>query len=126
VGVFSVTVDVGDQNGRRFVPIEVLVDTGATYTWMPASLLRDLGVTVVDQQEFILANGDSILRDVGQAMLRVDGKERITVIVFGEDDALSLLGAVTLEEMGLGVDPVNRRLIRVPGLAANLPPSTRP
>src|SRR5712692_7280959 len=36
VGVFRVTIELGDPQGRRFEPLEVLVGTGASYTWVPA------------------------------------------------------------------------------------------
>jgi hypothetical protein len=47
--------------------------------------------------------------------VRVDGRGRFTPCIFGDDGSNPLLGAVTLEEMGLGVDPVNRKLVEVEG-----------
>jgi hypothetical protein len=42
------------------------------------------------------------------------------IVVFGDEGALPLLGAVTLEEFGLGVDPIARKLIPVPGLLVRI------
>jgi clan AA aspartic protease len=116
VGTFNVRIECGDQQQRRFVGIDALVDTGASYTTLPASTLRDLDVKPMRRREFIMANGQRISRDVGQTWVRLNGHEVMTVVVFGDEGTIPLLGAVTLEEMGLGVDPLGRKLIDVPGL----------
>ena len=115
MGVFAVQLAVGDPQGERFETVEALVDTGASYTALPGSLLRRLGVPVVDQREFVLADGRRIEREIGEARVRLDGKTLTSIVVFADDGAQSLLGAVTLEEFGLGIDPVAQKLIPVPG-----------
>jgi len=97
------------------VPVEALVDTGASYTTLPASLLRELDVRAAGRRPLMLANGEMTTRDVGQTWVRLDGREVMTVVVFGDDGGPALLGAVTLEETGLGIDPLGRKLIEVPG-----------
>lgn len=116
MGTFSVRLQAGDTARERFVEIDALVDTGASYTMLPAPLLRDLGVSATASRAFMLANGQRTTREVGQAWVRLDGHEVMTVVVFGDEGGPILLGAVTLEEMGLGVDPLGKRLIDVPGL----------
>jgi predicted aspartyl protease len=54
---------------------------------------------------------------MAEAMARLDGQAGTTLVVFGEEGSQPLLGAYTLEGCGLAPDPVNRRLIHVPGLA---------
>lgn len=49
-------------------------------------------------------------------LAKIDGEPQPTIVVFGEPGCDALLGAVTLEEFGLGVDPIRRQLIPVPGL----------
>ena len=44
MGHFSVTFDVGNRDGSRFVPVDGMVDTGATFTQIPRSVLEALGV----------------------------------------------------------------------------------
>jgi predicted aspartyl protease len=116
MGTFSVTIEAGDPQGQRFRAVEALVDMGASYTMFPASLLRDLGVTPHGQRPFLLATGDTIVRDIGRMWVRIEGRMEMTIVVFGDDGGPLLLGAVTLEEFGLGVDPVARKLVPVPGL----------
>ncbi len=116
MGTFSVAVEIGNPEGMRYESVAALVDTGASYTSMPATILRRLGVPVRDQVTFILADGNQILRNVGQTWIRIDGKSVITLIVFGDEDAAPLLGAYTLQGLLLGVDTPNERLVPVPGL----------
>ncbi len=50
------------------------------------------------------------------ATVKVEGRETITWVTFGEEGTGALLGAYTLEGMFLGVDPYNQRLIPVHGV----------
>jgi aspartyl protease family protein len=113
---FSVRFQIGDPNGTRFEEVEALADTGSTFTCVPRALLQDLGVRPLRRQRFRLANGGVTENDVGRAMVRVEGLEGVTPVVFNEPGEPILLGAVTLEELLLGVDPVGQRLVPVEGL----------
>jgi len=115
-GTFRVNVEIGDPRGERFEPLEVLVDTGATYMWIPRSVLDRLGVTPAFRFPFILADGRQIDRDMAETQIRLNGHSRTTLVVFGDEGTLALLGAYTSEGFGLAADPVNRRLIPVPSL----------
>jgi len=44
MGTFSATIELGDPLGQRFESLDAVVDTGSTYTVVPASLLVRLGV----------------------------------------------------------------------------------
>ena len=116
MGTFRVPIEIGDPRGERYEQVEALVDTGATYTTAPASVLQRLGVTPHDRVPFILADGRRIERDVGQTWVRVDGKSVISLVVFAEEGVEPLLGAYTLEGVRLTVDPANQRLVPTPGL----------
>jgi clan AA aspartic protease len=116
VGTFSVPIQVGDPAGQWFIGIEALVDTGASDTFLPRSVLEQLGIQPVDRFSYRLADERTVEYDVGEARIRLDGRERTTQVVFGPEGVTPLLGATTLEIFHLGVDPVERRLIPVPGL----------
>ena len=113
MGTFSVQLEVGGPGRDRFESVDALVDTGSTYTVLPESLLRELGVAADYQARFTLADGGEVERDVGRAWVRFEGREQYTLVVFGDHP---LLGAVTLEEFRLAPDPVAGRLVSVPGL----------
>ena len=116
MGTFRVSIEIGDLARQRYETVEALVDTGATYTTVPAAILERLGVVPHVRDTFLLADGQRTERDIGRAWVRVDGREELTLIVFGEPDAPALVGAYTLEGLRLAADPVGRRLIPVPGL----------
>ncbi len=116
MGAFRVPIEIANVQGQRFEAVEALVDTGATYTMVPRAVLKGLGVVPEERWPFTLADGRTVEYDVAQIQVRLDGRRRYTVVVFGDDGAQCLLGVVTLEELRLGVDPVNRRLIPVPGV----------
>lgn len=120
MGTFRVQIEIGDAAGQRWETVEALVDTGATYTTLPAPLLRRLGVAPHARDVFVLADGRQVQHDIGRSWIRVSGRAEITLIVFGEADAPPLLGAYTLEGLRLAADPMGRRLVPVPGLLMEL------
>ncbi len=121
MGTFSVAIDIGDSEGQRWESVEALVDTGSTYTWVPRSILERLGVQSQFRREFETADGRIIERDMAEVPIRLDAGQLATLVVFSGDGDLVLLGVYTLEGFGLAADPVNRRLVRVRGLAMGAP-----
>ncbi len=116
MGTLLVQIELGDPEGRRYETVEALVDAGATYTTVPGSTLRRLGVSPHTRGTFFLADSSRIERDIGRTWLKLEEGEEIVPVIFGDEDSQPLLGAVTLEIFRLGVDPVSQRLIPVPGL----------
>ena len=53
------------------------------------------------------------LVDVGRTLIRLEGKEFPTPVIFGDEGEPNLLGVIALEDALLAVDPVARRLIPV-------------
>ena len=116
MGHFRVALQVGNRAGERFEPIEALVDTGATYTWIPRDVLTRLGVTPEEEWPFVLADGREVRYQVAWMLMRIGERTQPTIIVFGEPGSEPILGVFALEGFRLAADPVNRRLISVPGL----------
>lgn len=100
----------------------LLVDTGSEYAWLPKNTLVNIGVGIrKPNREFMMANGDVITRNVGYALLRVNGFETVDEVVFAEDDDLNLLGARTLEGFGAIIDASKKQLVAAgPHLAAGI------
>lgn len=111
MGTFTSPITIANVDGSHSREIEAIVDTGAAYTTLPSSLLRDIGVEPVGQRRFLLADGRRIHMDYGEARATINGDSVTTLVVFAEDNAPSLLGAYTLEGLGLAVDPIEQRLI---------------
>ena len=80
-------------------------------------MLERLGVEPQFQREFETADGRVVERDMAVTMVRWDSTTRPTLVVFSEEGDAILLGAYTMEGFSLAPDPVNRRLVRVRGLA---------
>ena len=115
MGTFSETFELASGLDGPFETVEAVVDTGATYTVIPAPTLRRLGVEPMERQRFVLADGSRVELELGSAVIRIGERVRTTPVVFGEVGADSLLGAVTLEEFALGVDPLGQELVPVDG-----------
>lgn len=116
MGTFRYGLAVGSPDGQRFEDVEALVDTGATYTWIPRSLLERLGARPSFRRRLRMADGSIIERDAAVLPVRLDGQVLPTIVIFGDPGSEALLGAVTLEEFSLGVDPVEQRLVPVVAL----------
>ena len=110
MGMFTVPVEISNPWGGVAASIEPVVDTGAGFSVMPASLLESLGLEPVEQDEFMLANGEIRVCLVGDARFKINGRVRTTPVVFG-DDGVFLLGAVTLQSFGLVADTNEHRLV---------------
>jgi predicted aspartyl protease len=116
MGAFHIPIEIGDSQGHRYESLEALVDTGASHTVIPASVLRNLGVIVQEPWPFDLADDRVIELDVGFTMVRLDGRVRPVLVVFGAEGAEPLLGAITLETFNLAVNPIHKRLVPVHAL----------
>ena len=99
------------MDGQQSMDIDATVDTGAPYTTIPASLLRQLGIEPMGQRQFMLSDGQRVWMDYGQARATVEDESVTTIVVFSDDDAPPLLGAYTLEGLALAVDPLHQRLV---------------
>ena len=114
MGAFRALVEIGDTDGVHWESVAALVDTGATYTTVPASLLDRLGVRPHARAAFLLADGRQVDEDIGRTWVRIGERTEVTLVVFGAPDSPVLLGAYALEGLRLAADPVNRRLVPVP------------
>ena len=113
MGKLMVTIGVGNQQGRRFEDLDVIVDTGSTFTAVPRTLLEKLGVPVRRTAPSRLADGRTVPVNIGWTVVRVEGQVFATQVTFAEENEPPLLGVVTLEDALLAVDPAGQRLIPV-------------
>lgn len=95
---------------ERKISLEVLVDTGALLSIIPAERLRELGVEPRERRTFKLADGREIEREVGEVQFEYDGYEGTSKVVFGQKGDAVVMGVLALETLGLEVDPVRGQL----------------
>lgn len=86
------------------------MDSGAFYSVVPTPVLRRLGIKPTRSKSFILADGTTIKRPIGQALFRLNGEEGASPVIFSEKNDGTLLGSVSLEALGLFLDPLKREL----------------
>ena len=111
MGVTYVPVTVKGASGRR-VRVRMLVDSGASYALLPEKIWKRLKLKPVRRENFELADGRAISRNVSECHVTLGQAFGHTPVILGEaGDDEPLLGAITLENLGLVLDPFSRRLL---------------
>jgi hypothetical protein len=86
VGTFYTTIRV-ESTGRRGVLRDVqraLVDTGSEFTWVPAHVLKELGIAPELVQSFVVADGRTVERPMGIGIVHAAGQWAPDFVVFAE------------------------------------------
>ncbi len=113
VGTFRTTISIEHPARRGILRTvdDALVDSGSDFTWIPRAVLEALGVARERTERMIAADGRILERDIGFAIVHVEGKSSVDDVVFAEAGDLVLLGARSLEGLNLRVDPRAKRLV---------------
>src|SRR3972149_2585191 len=85
--------------------VEFLVDSGAVYSVVSATILKQLGCKPYREKAFYLADGSKITRKIGDAFFEYKGVGGPAPVIFGEKHDRDLLGVTTLEALELVLDP---------------------
>lgn len=99
---------------RKSAAVNFLVDSGAIYSVVPQEILGRLGVRPHSKKSFTLANGEIVERAIGDATFEYAGERGASPVIFGKKGDSSLLGAVSLEALGLMLDPIRREIRSLP------------
>ena len=119
MGLAFLEVEVGNPASPDVTEkVEFLIDSGVIYSVVPAPILDRLGIKPIADEEFRLADGTKITRKKGIALFRYNGRVGGADVIFGESDDSVLLGAFTLEALGLVLDPLRRELKPLPMVLA--------
>ena len=113
MGSFRIDVEIENpvRPGARHEVRNVLVDTGAELSCLPAQVLDSLGISRRKLLRFRQADGSVLERWTGPAFVYAAGTSTIDEVIFGEPSDLVLLGSRSLEGLNLRIDPVAKRLI---------------
>jgi predicted aspartyl protease len=106
------------QDRARCLDLELIVDTGSTYTWIRRERLESIGVRPGGTRRFRIVKGRTVEREVGEAVIECLGERATRVVVFAERDDVEVMGVEALESLGLEVDPVTRQLRRSESMLA--------
>ena len=119
MGLTEVTLEIGNPSKPAVTKsLTLLVDSGAIYSVIPTPVLKKLGIKPLATEEFRLADGSKIVRKKGIALFRYGKRVGGADVIFGEKGDSLLLGAFTLEALGLALDPLRRELKPLPMILA--------
>ena len=111
VGTFSVDFVIRNRNESQARTLNGVVDTGASYTVIPAQILDELGIKREETLLFSFADGSRRELAIALAEMELQGQRRSVYVVFGPDSRKILLGAMALESFALAADAKYGRLI---------------
>jgi aspartyl protease family protein len=98
------------SNKKKKATIEFLVDSGAIYTLLPEKDWKAIGLRPKRKMTFTLADGTKVERRISECHISLPQGEGHTPVILGEPGDEPLLGAVTLEILGLVLNPFKRSL----------------
>ena len=117
MGITYLEIEIGHpERPKQTERLSFLIDSGATHSLVPRAILERLGIRANTTQKYQLANGEVITREKGYAIFRYNDHEGVSSVIFGESGDKTLLGVVTLEELGFMLDPVHHELRPLPML----------
>ena len=104
------TVRAPGRRQRRMRRVRFLVDSGAVYSVLRRNEWQALRLKPERELEFVLADGTTLTRGVSECTFDLEGRHATSPVVLGETEDEALLGAVTLETLGLMLNPLSRTL----------------
>jgi clan AA aspartic protease len=109
MGLTYIEGTVSGPKGKQ-ATVKFLVDSGVTYTLLPHRIWRAIGLKPLDSVKCVLADGTEVERKVSECLINLPQGKRHTPVILGEKGDEALLGAVTLEILGLILNPYSREL----------------
>jgi predicted aspartyl protease len=91
--------------------LELLVDTGASFSWISKGWLERLGVTAAYQMPFRTIDGRVLERDMAVVYIATDGRSVPDLVVMAEEGESEVMGAHSIEGLGMAADPVQKKLV---------------
>jgi len=98
--------------------IELLVDTGSTYTWVSSATLERLNVKAKTTRKFKTIDGRLLERKIGEVLVEYMNEKATRMVVFADKGDSEVLGVDALEGLGLEVDPITKQLRKAEALLA--------
>ncbi|HEX6049702.1 MAG TPA: hypothetical protein VFZ21_10565 [Gemmatimonadaceae bacterium] len=127
MGTFRTTILIEsiEHRGETRSVEGALVDAGSEFTWVPRAVLEELEIRPEFMQRFILADGRTLDRQVGMAVVHAAGAYAPDFVVFAEPSDMAILGARSLEGMNLRVDALRKQLVPAGPILAGAAPRHR-
>jgi len=95
----------------RVEDLEAIVDTGAAFSWISRARLERLGVGPSRRMPFRTIEGHVLERDMAAVYVSSNGYSVPDVVVMTEPGEVEVLGAHSIEGLGLAADPIQKKLV---------------
>ena len=119
MGSTTVEVEIANPVRRsRTRRLTLPIDPGAVYSVIPGTILWQLGMRPIRREKFYLTDGTMMVRGKGPAFFKYGDRVGVADVVFGVQSDHVLLGALTLQSLGLILDPLQRQLKALPMILA--------
>jgi len=113
MGLTTVTLEITNPEDKtKTIKSDFLVDSGSFYTVLPKRMVERLGLKPNYEQDFSLADGTKIKRPIGSAYITFEGRKTASPVILGKDKDIALMGVLSLEALGLILNPFERKLHR--------------
>ena len=104
-------IEIFSADGNRSETVEAVVDTGAAFSCLPASLLHRLGIVPARQVPMEWGDGRATDGWVAEVVVVLEGIRFITIIMFASENTAPAIGRYTLTGAALAVAPGGTKLI---------------
>jgi predicted aspartyl protease len=118
MGTFNANLKISNlYDASRSEELSLMVDTGAAFSWIARKRLESLGVPGIRRMRFRTIEGHLIERELAEVRTFVGEFSGPDTVVVAEPGDMELMGALSIEGLGLAADPVQHRLTPTVGLA---------
>jgi len=112
MGTFSAKLRVWKEDRPEDMQeLDLLVDTGASFSWISKARLERLGIKPTYQMPFRTIDGRVLERDMAVVYIATDGRSVPDLVVMAEEGESEVIGAHSIEGLGMAADPVQRKLV---------------
>ena len=112
MGTFKAKLRVWNpaQPDKVYEP-EVWVDTGAAFSWISRAQLEGMGVRPLRRLPFRTIQGNVLERDIAAVFIGTEDCTGADMVVMAEPGEMEVMGAHSIEGLGLDADPVQKKLV---------------
>jgi len=112
MGTFKAKLRVWkEDHPEKAQELDLMVDTGASFSWISKSRLQGLGITAAYQMPFRTIDGRVLERDMAVVYIASDGRSVPDLVVMAEEGESEVIGAHSIEGLGMAADPVQGKLV---------------
>ena len=112
MGTFSAKLKVWKEDRPEGAQeLDLLVDTGASFSWISKARLERLGVKPAYPMPFRTIDGRLLEREMAIVYVATDGRSVPDLVVMAEEGESEVIGAHSIEGLGMTADPVQKKLV---------------